>query len=103
MAPEISKTHEAFRSSEDEDSDSEELERLESDLKELSHKILEFRSTLPDQLKSTLLSVLQSQRPFLPQLNSGTLHPFLYSRVFFSLSPQIEFFLSFFIFFFGVN
>lgn len=69
MAPEISKTHEAFRSSED--SDSEELERLESDLKEMSHKILEFRSTLPDQLKSTLLSVLESQRPFLPQFNSG--------------------------------
>lgn len=69
MAPEISKTHEAFRSSED--SDSEELERLESDLKEMSHKILEFRSTLPDQLKSTLLSVLESQRPFLRQFNSG--------------------------------
>lgn len=72
MAPEISKTHETVRSSECEDSDSE-LEQLECDLKEMAHKILEYRATLPEQFKSTLLSVLDAQRPFLPQLNSGTL------------------------------
>ncbi|XP_061371584.1 uncharacterized protein LOC133314155 [Gastrolobium bilobum] len=67
MAPELVETREAVRSSECEDS---ELEKLESDLKPMAHKILDYRSTLPDQLKTTLLSVLDAQRPFLPQLNS---------------------------------
>jgi hypothetical protein len=82
MAPEISKTHEAAECEEDLDS---EIEKLEFHLKEMGQKILEYRSTLPDHLKSTFLSVLDSQRPFLPQLNSGTRHyspPFLFSRVF---------------------
>ncbi|KAJ1408578.1 hypothetical protein SESBI_23357 [Sesbania bispinosa] len=67
MAPEMVETHEAVRSPECEDSDSE----LESDLKEMAQKILEYRATLPDQLKATLLSVLDAQRPSLPQLNTG--------------------------------
>lgn len=71
MAPEMEETHEAARSSECEDSDSE-LERLECDLKGMAHKILEYRATLPDQLKSTLLSTLDAHRPFLPQLNPGS-------------------------------
>ncbi|CAL5192634.1 unnamed protein product [Lathyrus oleraceus] len=72
MAPEISKTREAVRSSEDQDSDSE-LEKLEYELKKMSQKILECRETLPDQLKSTLISVLDEQRSFLPQISPGTL------------------------------
>ncbi|XP_058764847.1 uncharacterized protein LOC131638314 [Vicia villosa] len=68
MAPEISKTHETVRSSEDQDSDSE-LEKLEHELKKMAHKIQEYRETLPDQLKSTLISVLDDQRPLLPQIN----------------------------------
>ncbi|PNY11953.1 hypothetical protein L195_g008573 [Trifolium pratense] len=54
----------------EEDLDSE-IEKLEFHLKEMGQKILEHRATLPDHLKSTFLSVLNSQRPFLPQLNSG--------------------------------
>ena len=42
-----------------------ELERLESDLKQMAHKILDYRTTLPDQLNSTLRSILDAQRPFL--------------------------------------
>ncbi|KAL4361234.1 hypothetical protein GQ457_04G031570 [Hibiscus cannabinus] len=41
----------------------EDLEELESDVKKMAEKILEYRSTIPDQLKSTLASVLSSQRP----------------------------------------
>jgi hypothetical protein len=77
MAPEISKTHEAVRSSECEEDLDSEIEKLEFHLKETGQKILEYRATLPDHLKSTFLSVLDSQRPFLPQLNSGTRHYFL--------------------------
>lgn len=71
MAPEMERTHEA-----EEDSDSE-LEKLESDLKGMAHKILEYRETLPDQIKSTLVSVLDAHRPLLPQLNPGKL-PFYF-------------------------
>ncbi|WJX83302.1 hypothetical protein P8452_65972 [Trifolium repens] len=68
MAPGISKTHEAAECEEDLNS---EIEKLEFHLKEMGQKILEYRATLPDHLKSTFLSVLDSQRPFLPELNSG--------------------------------
>lgn len=47
-------------------SEDEELEKLESNVKEMAHKILEYRSTLPDQLRTTLASVLAAQRPVLP-------------------------------------
>ncbi|XP_020219085.1 uncharacterized protein LOC109802226 [Cajanus cajan] len=57
MAPEMVETHEA------EDS---EVERLESDLEQMAHKILEYRTTLPDQLSATLRSILDAHRPLLP-------------------------------------
>ncbi|CAL0304680.1 unnamed protein product [Lupinus luteus] len=50
--------------SEDEDSD---IETLESDIKQMAEKVLLYRSTLPDQLNNTLLSVLAIQRPHFPQ------------------------------------
>ncbi|XP_027352724.1 uncharacterized protein LOC113863366 [Abrus precatorius] len=57
MASKMVESHEA------EDS---EIERLESDLKQMAHKILDYRATLPDQLNATLRSVLDAHRPFLP-------------------------------------
>ncbi|QHO39544.1 hypothetical protein HN51_005742 [Arachis hypogaea] len=67
MAPnktsEVVDTHEATWSSQTDDL---ELESLESELKQMAHKILEHRSTLPDQLKSTLLSILDAHRPLFP-------------------------------------
>lgn len=44
----------------------EELEALESDVKQMAQKILEYRETLPDRLKSTLASILAAQRPLVP-------------------------------------
>ncbi|GKU96862.1 hypothetical protein SLEP1_g10047 [Rubroshorea leprosula] len=44
----------------------DDLEKLESDLHKMAQKILEYRTTLPDQLKATLVTVLSSQRPILP-------------------------------------
>ncbi|KAK7340227.1 hypothetical protein VNO77_20925 [Canavalia gladiata] len=57
MAPKMVQTNET------EDS---ELERLESDVKQMAHKILEYRATLPDQLNTTLRSILDAHRPFIP-------------------------------------
>ena len=93
--PEMVGTHEGVRSSEIEDSD---LEGLESELKQMAHKILEYRATLPDQLKSTLLSLLEAQRPILPQpsQHASIPGPFLLSRVFvsfFSPSSSSSFFV----------
>ncbi|XP_062155002.1 uncharacterized protein LOC133863044 [Alnus glutinosa] len=51
------------RSSEEEE---EEVEKLEADVKEMAHKILEYRATLPDQLRTTLASALAAQRPVSP-------------------------------------
>ncbi|KAL6981953.1 hypothetical protein U1Q18_023574 [Sarracenia purpurea var. burkii] len=54
----------------DHDNDEEDkLEKLESDVNQMAQKILEFRTTLPDQLKNALASTLSAQRPlFLPHL-----------------------------------
>lgn len=41
----------------------EEVQKLEEEVKEMAQKILDYRTTLPDQLKSTLVSVLAAQRP----------------------------------------
>lgn len=41
----------------------EEVEKLEAEVNEMAQKILNYRTTLPDQLKSTLASILVSQRP----------------------------------------
>ncbi|KAJ8441523.1 hypothetical protein Cgig2_026324 [Carnegiea gigantea] len=43
----------------------EEVEKLEQEVKQMADKLKKYRSTLPDQLKSTLTSMLASQRPIL--------------------------------------
>ncbi|BAT83671.1 uncharacterized protein LOC124844461 [Vigna umbellata] len=58
MASEAVETHEAEEKAE--------VEKLESDLKQMAQKILEYRTTLPDQLSSTLRSILDAHRPYLP-------------------------------------
>ncbi|KAK3194829.1 hypothetical protein Dsin_026139 [Dipteronia sinensis] len=44
----------------------EELEKLESDVKQMAQRILDYRATLPDQLKNTFALILSAQRPALP-------------------------------------
>uniref|UniRef100_A0A5B6YUL1 Uncharacterized protein n=1 Tax=Davidia involucrata TaxID=16924 RepID=A0A5B6YUL1_DAVIN len=54
------------QSSEDhrnDDIELEELDKLEADVKQMAQKILEYRATLPDQVKNTLASIIDSQRP----------------------------------------
>lgn len=48
----------------------EDVQKLESDVKQMAQKILEYRATLPDQLKSTFASILSSQRPVLSGFES---------------------------------
>ncbi|XVE73869.1 hypothetical protein DITRI_Ditri11bG0153000 [Diplodiscus trichospermus] len=50
----------------------EDLEELESDVKKMAEKILEYRATIPDQLKTTLDSILSTQRPDLPGIHDGS-------------------------------
>ncbi|MBA0680215.1 hypothetical protein Goari_011926 [Gossypium aridum] len=50
----------------------EDLEELQSDVKEMAEKILEYRATIPDQLKTTLDSILSTQRPDLPRIDDGS-------------------------------
>ncbi|KAG6725388.1 hypothetical protein I3843_02G023900 [Carya illinoinensis] len=57
----LNKTREDARSSEE-----EELEKLESDVMEMAHRILDYRAALPDQLRTTLVSGLAFQRPIFP-------------------------------------
>ncbi|PON92071.1 hypothetical protein TorRG33x02_121430 [Trema orientale] len=45
----------------------QELEKLESEVKEMSEKILQYRASLPDKLKDTFVSLLAAQRPILPE------------------------------------
>uniref|UniRef100_A0A6N2MBN8 Uncharacterized protein n=1 Tax=Salix viminalis TaxID=40686 RepID=A0A6N2MBN8_SALVM len=52
--------------------EAEELERLETQVKQIAKKILEYRATLPDQLKTTVASLPSSQRPISPDCDSGT-------------------------------
>ncbi|ONI23071.1 hypothetical protein PRUPE_2G168300 [Prunus persica] len=53
--------------------DPEELEVLECEVKEMAEKILEYRATLPDQLKNTFASILAVQQPvFLNGSDPGT-------------------------------
>uniref|UniRef100_A0A2N9FIR8 Uncharacterized protein n=1 Tax=Fagus sylvatica TaxID=28930 RepID=A0A2N9FIR8_FAGSY len=47
-------------------SSEDEVEKLESDVKQMAQKLLEYRTTLPDQLRSILTSVLTAQRPVFP-------------------------------------
>ncbi|KAL2461571.1 hypothetical protein Adt_44991 [Abeliophyllum distichum] len=51
---------------EDEDYEEEEVLKLEEEVEQIAQKILEYRTTLPDQLNSTLASLLSSQRPIIP-------------------------------------
>ncbi|KAE9592234.1 hypothetical protein Lal_00035262 [Lupinus albus] len=50
-----------------EDVEDSDIETLESDIKQMAQKLLQYRSTLPDQLNNTLVSVLAIQRPHFPQ------------------------------------
>ncbi|KAB5569184.1 hypothetical protein DKX38_002977 [Salix brachista] len=56
----------------EDEEEAEELERLETQVKQIAKKILEYRATLPDQLKTTVASLPSSQRPILPDCDSGT-------------------------------
>lgn len=47
----------------------EDLEELQSDVKEMAEKILEYRATIPDQLKTILDSILSTQRPDLRSID----------------------------------
>ncbi|XP_054783835.1 uncharacterized protein LOC129290836 [Prosopis cineraria] len=66
-------SHEDALSSEggpaDDDSCPDESEKLEFDVEQMAQEIMERRSTLPEQLKSTLASVLASQRPLVPEFS----------------------------------
>ncbi|EEF50518.1 uncharacterized protein LOC8289183 [Ricinus communis] len=57
---------------EEEEVEEEELEKLETEAKEMATRILEYRATLPDQLKTTFASILSAQRPILPDFHSGS-------------------------------
>ncbi|XP_010255378.1 PREDICTED: uncharacterized protein LOC104596064 isoform X2 [Nelumbo nucifera] len=52
-----------------EEEELENLEKLEAEVKQMAQRILEYRTTLPDQFKSTLSSILVSQRPILPHFD----------------------------------
>ncbi|GAV81047.1 hypothetical protein CFOL_v3_24506 [Cephalotus follicularis] len=49
-----------------------ELDSLESDVKRMAEKILQYRETLPEQLKSTFASLLSAQRPHFPEFELGS-------------------------------
>ncbi|CAI9764846.1 unnamed protein product [Fraxinus pennsylvanica] len=50
---------------EEEDYEEEEVLKLEEEVEQIAQKVLEYRTTLPDQLNSTLASLLSSQRPII--------------------------------------
>lgn len=56
-----------------EEREEEDVEKLEEDVNEMAQKILDYRTTLPDQLKSALASSLVAQRPAFPtRLSDGS-------------------------------
>ncbi|XVF73200.1 hypothetical protein PTKIN_Ptkin12aG0182200 [Pterospermum kingtungense] len=59
------------RHAESEPGSEEDLEELESEVKKMAEKILEYRTTIPDQLRTTLDSILSTQRPNLPGIDDG--------------------------------
>ncbi|KAH8488653.1 hypothetical protein Peur_059696 [Populus x canadensis] len=69
---EIIRSPEKPESGFEEEEEVEKLEKLETEVKQMAKKILEYRTTLPDQLKTTVASLLSSQRPVLPHLDSGS-------------------------------
>lgn len=60
------------RHAESEPGSEDELEELEWDVKKMAEKILEYRATIPDQLKTTLDSILSTQRPNLAGIDDGS-------------------------------
>ncbi|XP_010544385.1 PREDICTED: uncharacterized protein LOC104817023 isoform X2 [Tarenaya hassleriana] len=50
----------------------EDLEKLESEVLQMAQKISDYRKTLPDQLRNTLSSVLSSQQPIFPNVESAS-------------------------------
>lgn len=59
---------------EEEEMEEEELGNLEEEVNQMAEKVAEFRATLPDQLKTTLASLLAAQRPALEMhLDVGSL------------------------------
>lgn len=53
--------------------ESEDLEDLESEVREMSEKILRYRTTLQENLKNSFASLLVVQRPAIPEaLDPGT-------------------------------
>ena len=67
MASKKAPEPEDLETEEGEGDESQEVEKLESELKEMSEKILHYRATLPDKLKDTFVSLLTAQRPILPE------------------------------------
>ncbi|XP_056693563.1 uncharacterized protein [Spinacia oleracea] len=63
--PEASVTCEEEEEEEEDEDVEEETAKLEEEVKKIAEKVEKYRSTLPDQLKSCLSSVLSSQRPAL--------------------------------------
>ena len=56
-----------------EEEEEEENEELERDVKQMAEKLLQYRTTLPDHLRSTFSSVLTAQRPVLPPPSESAL------------------------------
>ncbi|XP_019159333.1 PREDICTED: uncharacterized protein LOC109156016 [Ipomoea nil] len=52
-------------SQDEEEMEEEELGNLEEEVTQMAEKVAEYRATLPDQLKTTLASLLAAQRPAL--------------------------------------
>ncbi|ESQ37703.1 hypothetical protein EUTSA_v10029047mg [Eutrema salsugineum] len=54
------------------DLDEGDLEKLESDVRQMAKKISDYRQTLPDHLRNTLDSAISSHRPVLRNIGSGS-------------------------------
>ncbi|XP_022865655.1 uncharacterized protein LOC111385489 [Olea europaea var. sylvestris] len=50
----------------EEEDEEEEVLKLEEEVEQIAQKVLEYRTTLPNQLNSTLASLFSSQRPIIP-------------------------------------
>lgn len=62
--PQQTEEHAGVSGSESEETEPDsELEELELEVKQMAHRILQYRSTLSGQLKSTFISLLESSRP----------------------------------------
>ncbi|KZV57641.1 hypothetical protein F511_03101 [Dorcoceras hygrometricum] len=50
----------------------DEVLKLEEEVERMAEKVLEYRTSLPNQLTSTLASLLSAQRPIIPDPEVGT-------------------------------